>query len=43
MEKYPEDIECILEPAGRTGGLWIGNLEAAQNASTLKRTIRKEM
>lgn len=34
---YPEDIECIVQPVGERGGLFIGNLEAAQSVTTLKR------
>jgi protein-tyrosine phosphatase len=33
---YPEDYSCILEPVDGKGGLFIGNLEAAQNMNTLK-------
>lgn len=34
---YPEDIECIVEPINGKGGLFIGNLEAAQSTKTLRR------
>lgn len=33
---YPEDYSCILESIDGKGGLFIGNLEAAQNPNTLK-------
>ena len=32
---YPEDYSCILPPQHNKGGLYIGNLEAAQNKHTL--------
>jgi hypothetical protein len=33
---YPEDYSCILPPRSSAGGLFIGNLEAAQNLQTLQ-------
>jgi hypothetical protein len=33
---YQEDLSCILDPQDGKGGLFIGNLEAAQNITTLK-------
>lgn len=33
---YPEDIECVHDPVNGKGGIYIGNLEAAQNLQTLK-------
>jgi len=36
---YPEDIECVHEPVNGKGGIWIGNLEAAENIQTLKSTL----
>ena len=35
---FPEDYSCIVEPINDKGGLYIGNLEAAQNLNTLRRT-----
>ena len=35
---YPEEIECVLEPINGVGGLYISNLEAAENLATLKST-----
>ena len=35
---YPEDYSCIIPPKGETGGIFIGNLEAAQNTNTLQST-----
>jgi len=32
---YPEDYSCIIEPQQGKGGIYIGNLEAAQNINTL--------
>jgi len=32
---YPEDYSCIIPPQQDRGGLFIGNLEAAQNKHTL--------
>jgi len=35
---YPEDIQCIQDPnQENTGGIYISNLEAAQNPRTLSR------
>lgn len=34
---YPEDIQCVLDPVDSVGGIYISNLEAAQNARTLQR------
>lgn len=36
QKTYPEDYSCILPPQGDKGGLYIGNLEAAQNTNTLQ-------
>jgi hypothetical protein len=36
--KYAEEIECIVEPVAGRGGLYIGNVEAAENLSTLRST-----
>lgn len=36
---YPEDIECVHDPINGKGGIYIGNLEAAQNIQTLKSTL----
>ena len=36
QKTYPEDYSCILQPQGETGGLYIGNLQAAQNINTLQ-------
>lgn len=36
QKTYPEDYSCILTPNGSVGGLYIGNLEAAQNLNTLQ-------
>jgi hypothetical protein len=33
---YQEDYSCILNPQNGKGGIYIGNLEAAQNLKTLK-------
>lgn len=33
---YPEDFNCIIDPIDGRGGLYIGNLEAAQNKKTLQ-------
>lgn len=38
MQKFPEDIECVLEPVGGCGGLYLSNIEAAQNPRTLQST-----
>lgn len=35
---YPEDLSCIIDSIDGRGGLYIGNLEAAQNINTLKST-----
>ena len=35
---YQQDYSCILDPQDDRGGLFIGNLEAAQNATTLQST-----
>ncbi len=36
---YPEDIECVHESINGKGGIYVGNLEAAQNLQTLKSTF----
>ena len=33
---FPEDLDCVLEAADGKGGIYIGNLEAAENLQTLK-------
>jgi hypothetical protein len=33
---YQEDYSCIVEPQNGKGGIYVGNLEAAQNLKTLK-------
>lgn len=33
---YEEDYSCVLDPVNGVGGIFIGNLEAAQNIKTLK-------
>ena len=33
---YPQDVECVHDPVNGKGGIWIGNLQAAQNIQTLK-------
>ncbi len=33
---YQEDYSCIVEPQNGKGGIYLGNLEAAQNMKTLK-------
>jgi hypothetical protein len=38
-ERYPEDIECIIEPTNGKGGIFISNLEAAENSKTILSTI----
>lgn len=34
---YPEDIQCIIDPINGRGGIFISNVEAAQNPLTLKK------
>lgn len=36
---YPEDIECVHEPTNGKGGIYVGNLQAAENLQTLKSII----
>ena len=36
MKTFPEDIECILEPKNGKGGIFVSNIEVAENPSTLK-------
>jgi hypothetical protein len=36
QQVYPEDYSCIIDPRDGCGGLYIGNLEAAQNITNLK-------
>lgn len=31
MQKFPEDIQCIIEPVQGRGGIYISNIEAAEN------------
>lgn len=38
QRKYIEEIECVLEPVNGRGGLFISNVEAAENPTTLKST-----
>lgn len=33
---YAEDIDCVMDSMQGKGGIFIGNLEAAQNPVTLK-------
>ena len=33
---YQEDIECVHDPVNGKGGIFVGNLEAAENLQTLK-------
>ena len=33
---YQQDYSCILDPINDKGGLYIGNLEAAQSTTTLQ-------
>jgi hypothetical protein len=33
---YAEDISCVLDAVGGKGGIFISNLEAAQNPRTLQ-------
>jgi hypothetical protein len=32
---FEEDIQCIVDPQGGRGGIFISNLEAAANPATL--------
>jgi len=32
---YEEDIQCVHDPVDGKGGIFIGNLEAAENLKTL--------
>lgn len=34
---FPEDIQCVLDPINGKGGIYISNVEAAQNIHTLKK------
>lgn len=36
---YPEDISCICDPVDGKGGIFVSNLEAAENINTLKRKL----
>lgn len=36
---YEEDYSCVLDPVNSVGGIYIGNLEAAQNLQTLKSNV----
>lgn len=29
LQKFPEDIECIVEPIQGRGGIFVSNIEAA--------------
>jgi hypothetical protein len=40
MQKFPEDIECVVEPRSGRGGLYISNIEVAENPRTLESTTR---
>ena len=35
---FEEDIQCIVEPSGGRGGIFISNIEAATNPLTLQST-----
>ncbi len=35
-QKFPEDIQCIVEPVQGCGGIYVSNIQAAQNPLTLK-------
>ena len=37
--KYEEDIECVVTEKNGRGGIFLGNVEAAQNLATLKSNI----
>lgn len=38
-QKFPEDIQCIIQsPHPTRGSLYISNIEAAENLTTLKST-----
>lgn len=38
-QKYPEDIQCIVDPSpNNTGGIYISNIEVAENPKTLQCT-----
>lgn len=36
MRTFPEDIECIIEPKNGKGGIYVSNIEAAENPKTLQ-------
>lgn len=36
---YEEDYSCVLDPKDGIGGIFIGNLEAAQNLKTLRSNL----
>lgn len=38
MKKFPEDIQCIVQPEQGKGGIYISNIEVAENPQTLKST-----
>lgn len=39
-QKFPEDIQCIIHsPDPAKGSLYISNIEAAENLSTLKSNL----
>ena len=42
MRTFPQDIECILEPINKKGGIYVSNIEAASNPSTLLSTFSVE-
>lgn len=35
---WQEDIQCIVDPVNGRGGIYISNIEAASNPTTLART-----
>lgn len=39
-QRYEEDIQCLVAEKNGRGGIYIGNLEAAQNLSTLSSNNR---
>lgn len=36
MRTFPEDIECIIQPKNGKGGIYVSNIEVAENPQTLK-------
>ena len=35
-EKFPEDIKCIIDPVEGKGGIYVSNIEVAENPKTLQ-------